>query len=72
MKAQEIVANLAPVDLERLRLIFMYLAAHAGELRLASDARLLDSSDWKEFFHELGDALAEMAVSPLTVPVKRR
>ncbi len=59
MTPDELVANLAPVDLERLRLIFLYVATNAYELTLADGRRLLDGTDWKEFFHQLGDVLGE-------------
>jgi hypothetical protein len=59
MTPKELVSRLAPVELERLRLIFLFLAANAHELRTNADCRLLDASDWKEFLHEVADELAE-------------
>jgi len=62
MTPKEIVSRLAPVELDRLRLIFTFMASHAGDFELESGARLLDAGDWKEFLHEAADALAEAAV----------
>lgn len=63
MTPKELVTRLAPVELERLRSIFLFIAANAHELRCESGTQLRDASDWKEFLHEVGDALAEAAAA---------
>lgn len=61
MTPKEIVDLLAPMDLERLRAIFLFIARNSNELTTLSGMHLRDGTDWKEFLHELGDALAEKA-----------
>jgi hypothetical protein len=62
--AKEFVSRLAPVDFPRLRLIFQWLAANATSLQTLSGMPLHDATDWKEFLHEVADALAEGAGRP--------
>jgi hypothetical protein len=50
--AQEFIAHLAPLDMNRLALVFDWIADHASELRLNGGQRLLDSIDWSAFLHE--------------------
>ncbi len=57
LTAKEFVARLAPVEFERLVLIFNYLADHAHELRLISGDRLNDILDFAAFLRELAAAL---------------
>ena len=66
MTPKEIVSRLAPVDFERLRLIFSFLAANADELKVESGLHLLSRGDWKEFLNEMADELAEAAIPPQT------
>ena len=47
MTLDELVSNLAPVDLEGPRRIFLYVATNAYELTLADGRRLLDGTDGK-------------------------
>jgi hypothetical protein len=56
MNAKEFIAHLAPVDLDRLALIFNYLGDHAHEARLLNGGRLHDLTDFAAFFHELASA----------------
>jgi hypothetical protein len=57
--SRDFVNNLAPVQLDRLRAIFQYLATNASELRTEDGGRLCDSSDWTQFFREAAARLAE-------------
>jgi hypothetical protein len=66
MTPKEIVSRLAPVELDRLRLIFKFMAANAHELTCDSGEKLRDASDWKEFLNEVADALAEASTPPYT------
>ncbi len=63
MTATEVIAKLAPVDLERLGKIFKFLGDHATELRLSSGRRLVDLTDVREYFQDLALA-ASFAGSP--------
>ena len=56
MTAKEFISRLAPVDLERLALIFNHLGTHVGDLRLENGSRLNDGTDFAAFLCELGTA----------------
>ena len=72
MTPEQFVSKLAerfPMEVRReflltARLIFKLQAEDALELRTISGMRLLDASDWKEFFLEVGDVLAENSSRP--------
>lgn len=70
MTAQEAISNLRdahePVE------FFLYLAAHAHELRLSNGARLNDATDWKAFMVELAEATKPTIARVLGVPPQRR
>jgi hypothetical protein len=52
MTPEEFIAHLAPFDMNRLALVFDWMADHADELRTSGGQRLLDSIDWSAFLHE--------------------
>jgi hypothetical protein len=56
MTAKEFVSRLAPLQLERLALIFNYLADHEHELRLEGGGRINDNLDCAAFHRELAAA----------------
>src|ERR1039458_7824506 len=56
MTAQEFVSHLAPVDLERLALIFNFLADHGHVLQLESGEFLRDGLDFSAFHREVATA----------------
>lgn len=70
MAAQEAISNLRdahePVE------FFLYLAAHAHELRLSNGARLNDGTDWKAFMVELAEATKPTIARALGVPPQKR
>ena len=53
MTAQDFIAKLAPVELERLSLIFHRLADGITEARLRTGMRLIDLTDVKAYLYEL-------------------
>lgn len=59
LTSRAFVKNLAPVELERIMHIFLFLANNAGELRTNDGLRLNDSADWRQFFKEVAGGLAE-------------
>jgi hypothetical protein len=63
-----------PAELHRemllyARIVFQTFAEHAADLRTIGGMRLLDTSDWKEFFQEMGDAIAEVTAKPTVAPL---
>jgi hypothetical protein len=60
MTVAELIAQLAPVDLDRQSTIFAYLADHLLESRLMDGSRVLDASDMMMWLRELSHA-ARMA-----------
>ncbi len=57
MTPREFVRNLAPVELDRLALIFNFLADHGYELTLESGLGLRDATDFIAFHREMAMAL---------------
>jgi len=53
MTAKEAISNLRAANADLPVEYFLYLAAHASELRLTNGARLNDSTDFKAFLVEL-------------------
>lgn len=70
MTAREAIADLQhakePVE------FFLYLAAHAHELRLTNGARLNDSTDFKAFLVELAEATKPTIGRALGIPPQKR
>jgi hypothetical protein len=56
MTAEEFIAKLAPVELERLSLIFHYLALQTFELHLQNGDPVRDAYDFASFLEELSFA----------------
>jgi hypothetical protein len=79
MMPDQFVAKLSerfPSELRRealltARIIFDLQTTTALDLRTISGMRLLDVTDWKEFFQEVGDVLAERTVRPLPLQFRR-
>jgi hypothetical protein len=57
MTAREAVSNFRNFSLSRDDERFLYLATHAHELTLANGCRLIDGTDFIQFFREMAEAL---------------
>jgi hypothetical protein len=72
MTAKEFVSRLAPVDLDRLALIFNFLADHEHDLQLESGLPLRDGIDFEAFHREVATACKSLkpdAAAPLNYPL---
>ena len=56
MTAREFIAQLAPVDLDRLSTVFHSLSEHTLGARLEAGRRLTDVMDFREYLEELSEA----------------
>ena len=56
MTAAELIANLRAINATELREVFLYMAAHAHEARLADGQRLVDQTDFTTWLLELHEA----------------
>ena len=73
MTAQEAISNLRASNAELPVEYFLYLAAHACELRLTNGMRLNDVTDFKAFLLELAEATKPTIARALgTVPPQPR